>query len=322
MIFPSQQEIAEAVAALRQGEVIGLPTETVYGLAGDASNPTAVQRIFSLKGRPTNHPVIVHLASIEQLPQWASDIPASAMTLAKAFWPGPMTLILKRSTSVSDLVTGGQQSVGIRIPQHPLALAVLEQFNAGLAAPSANRFGHVSPTTAQHVRDEFGEAITHILDGGPCQIGIESTIIDLSSATPRLLRPGQIQRAEIEALLGPIKVGSEKEAPRVSGSLALHYAPETFTELVPRDRLLSRLQSRQREGEHVLVLSIGALPGNIEGLALPTDAGNYARHLYAALRALDHEGADCILIERPPNSTLWSAINDRLQRAAGGASSG
>ncbi|AVP98241.1 threonylcarbamoyl-AMP synthase [Ahniella affigens] len=224
------EAITEAVAALRRGEVIGLPTETVYGLAGDARNPEALQRIFATKGRPADHPLIVHLADAKQLSDWAIDVPVAALQLAQAFWPGPMTLILKRQANVSDLVTGGQDTVGLRVPSHPWAQAVLQAFGGGLAAPSANRFGHVSPTTAQHVRDEFGEAVPVVLDAGPCQVGIESTIIDLSTGFARILRPGLITAEQIEAVLhaSPEAPGARQtsaDTPRVSGSLASHYAP-------------------------------------------------------------------------------------------------
>ncbi|MBP6626671.1 MAG: threonylcarbamoyl-AMP synthase, partial [Arenimonas sp.] len=191
----------EALAALRRGEAIGLPTETVYGLAADASRPDAVRRIFALKGRPADHPLIVHIAGADQIERWARDVPEAARTLAAAFWPGPLTLILRKRDDVPEEVTGGQDTVGLRCPAHPLALALLQAFGGGLAAPSANRFGHVSPTTAAHVREEFGAEVPVVLDGGDCVVGIESTIVDLSGGTPRILRPGRITHAQIHALL-------------------------------------------------------------------------------------------------------------------------
>jgi L-threonylcarbamoyladenylate synthase len=315
-LMPDARDIAEAAAALRRGEVIGLPTETVYGLAGDASNDASVRRIFATKGRPADHPLIVHLGSTAQLADWATDIPDSAHRLAAAFWPGPMTLILKKAAPVSALVTGGQDSIGIRIPKHPVALQLLQSFGGGLAAPSANRFGHVSPTTAQHVRDEFGDSVPIVLDGGPSTIGIESTIIDLTSATPRILRPGQIGRDAIAAVIGAIDEGRHASSPRVSGALASHYAPRTPTESLPRDKLAARWRQCHDDGETALVLSIGALPQHTEGLALSEYPEDYARHLYAALRALDSEGADRILVERTPDTDAWRAISDRLQRAS------
>lgn len=316
LFLPDHTDIDEAVAALRRGEVVGMPTETVYGLAGNAADDDAVRRIFNTKGRPADHPLIVHVAAAEQLSDWARDIPQPAWQLATAFWPGPMTLILKKAAAVSDLVTGGQDSIGIRIPRHPIALRLLQAFGGGLAAPSANRFGHVSPTTAQHVRDEFGDAVPIVLDGGACSIGIESTIIDLSTGTPRILRPGQISREAIAAVIGNIDDGGSVDSPRVSGALASHYAPRTPTESLPRARLAARWRQAHDDGERALVLSIGALPAGTEGLALPNQADDYARHLYAALRSLDNEGADRILVERTPDSDDWRAIKDRLQRAA------
>jgi L-threonylcarbamoyladenylate synthase len=315
-LMPDDQDIADAVAALRRGEVIGLPTETVYGLAGDASNAAAVRRIFATKGRPADHPLIVHIADVAQLGDWAADIPDVARKLAAAFWPGPMTLILKKADNVSALVTGGQDSIGIRIPEHPVALQLLRTFGGGLAAPSANRFGHVSPTTAQHVRDELGESVPIVLDGGPCSIGIESTIIDLTAEVPRILRPGQISRDAIAEVIGRVDEGQHTSSPRVSGALASHYAPRTPTESLPRSKLATRWRQCHDDGETALVLSIGALPAHTEGLALPDNPDDYARHLYAALRALDSEGADRILVERTPDSDAWRAISDRLQRAS------
>lgn len=319
LLLPDDQDIAEAVAALHSGALVGMPTETVYGLAGDARNDEAVRRIFATKGRPADHPLIVHLADAAQISEWARDIPAPAHALARAFWPGPMTLILSKADAVSSLLTGGQQSIGLRVPNHPLALRLLRAFGDGLAAPSANRFGHVSPTTAQHVRDEFGAAVPIVLDGGPCSIGIESTIIDLSSGTPRILRPGQIDAAAIEAVIGRIQSGADESSPRASGSLASHYAPRTPTETVARRALQQRWQDCNAQGETALVLSIGAPPCEMPGLALPDRAEDYARHLYAALRSLDREGADRILVESIPDDAGWQAVADRLRRAAQGS---
>lgn len=309
-------QLAEAVAALRRGELIGLPTETVYGLAGDASNRRAVQRIFSLKGRPADHPLIVHLGNVDQLDAWARDIPSAARTLAQRFWPGPLTLILKRARGVHDAVTGGQDTVGLRVPSHPIALALLKAFGGALAAPSANRFGHVSPTTAQHVREEFGEALPTVLDGGPCQVGIESTIVDLSCGSPRVLRPGRIGIDQLEGALGlRLEAGAMAGSPRVSGSLDSHYAPRTPAELVAPEALAARRAALAREGETVRVIALGHLPADAEGLELPSQPAEYARHLYAALRAMDAEGADRILVQAPPEGEAWAAVRDRLRRA-------
>lgn len=310
-------DIDGAVAALRRGDVVGMPTETVYGLAGDARNDDALARIFATKGRPADHPLIVHLADAAQLDDWADPVPESARRLAAAFWPGPMTLILRRRAGVSDRVTGGQDTVGLRVPAHPWAQALLKAFGGGLAAPSANRFGHVSPTTAQHVRDEFGATVPVVLDGGPCPVGIESTIVDLSGPAPRILRPGQIDAEALARVLDvPVASGTGgPPAPRVSGALASHYAPRTSAELVARAQLPARYRSLVADDEAVRVLSIGPLPAGTDGLALPADAEGFARHVYAALRMLDAEGADRILVEAPPDLPAWSAVRDRLMRA-------
>jgi L-threonylcarbamoyladenylate synthase len=312
-------QLNDAVESLRRGELVGMPTETVYGLAGDASNPAAIERIFALKGRPSNHPLIVHLADAAQLEVWAREIPPAARVLAQRFWPGPLTLILERAHAVSPLITGGQDTVGLRVPAHPIALALLNAFGGGLAAPSANRFGHVSPTTAQHVREEFGDALPIVLDGGPCAIGIESTIVDLSGAAPRILRPGRIAIDALEGALGQrLEAGAIAESPRVSGALASHYAPRTPAELVDSAQLTARLAALIHDGETVRVITLAQLPGNVEGLRLPAQPNDYARHLYAALRVMDAEGADRILIEAPPAGDGWAAVNDRLARATAG----
>jgi len=309
-------QLAEAVEALRRGELVGLPTETVYGLAADAANPEAVRRIFALKGRPADHPLIVHLGEAAQIDAWARHIPPAARTLAQRFWPGPLTLILRRARGVHDAVTGGQDTVGLRVPAHPVALALLKAFGGGLAAPSANRFGHVSPTTAQHVREEFGEALPVVLDGGPCPVGIESTIVDLSSGAPRVLRPGRIGVDQLEGALGiRLEAGAVAASPRVSGSHDSHYAPRTPAELVAGEALAARCAALAREGEVVRVIALGPLPADAQGLGLPAQPTEYARHLYAALRAMDTEGADRILVQAPPEGEAWAAVRDRLRRA-------
>lgn len=305
----SSREIERAVAALRRGETIGLPTETVYGLAADALDPGAVARIFALKGRPADHPLIVHLPADAELGDWADPVPAAARRLAAAFWPGPLTLILGRHARVPDAVTGGQDTVGLRMPAHPLAQAVLRAFGGGLAAPSANRFGRISPTRAAHVRSEFGAAVPVVLDGGDCALGIESTILDLTGAVPRILRPGSVSRAAIEAVAGPIEQGAAAASPRVPGSLEQHYAPQTSTRLHPRATLA-------RAPADVRVLAIDHLPAGCEGIALPGDPEGYAQGLYAALRALDGAQARELWVERPPVDEAWLAVSDRLRRAA------
>jgi L-threonylcarbamoyladenylate synthase len=310
--------IANAVAALRAGDVVGMPTETVYGLAGDATNAAAVARIFALKRRPADHPLIVHLPDATALPEWTRGDDERARALAARFWPGPLTLIVPRSERVSDAVTGGQDTVGLRVPAHPVALALLAGFGGALAAPSANRFGHISPTTAEHVRREFGDELALVLDGGPCDIGIESTIVDLSSAQARVLRPGGIDLAALSAVIGPVVSGATRASPRVSGALASHYAPRTPAELVARAAIRGHVRRAAAEGERFVVLARGEPIADAEGLTLPADAADYARHLYAALRELDTEDADRILVESPPAEEAWAAIRDRLLRACAG----
>ena len=311
-----------ALAALRRGEAIGLPTETVYGLAADASRPEAVRRIFDIKGRPADHPLIVHVADARQLARWARDIPEAARVLAAAFWPGPLTLILRKQPDVPDEVTGGQPTVGLRCPAHPMALALLHEFDGGLAAPSANRFGHVSPTTAAHVREEFGDAVPVVLDGGECEVGIESTILDLSGDTPRILRPGRITREQIEALVGPVAEGGAADSPRASGTLDAHYAPRTALLLMAREALQGEAREQEALGKRIAVLAIGELPAGMTGIALPAQPDGYAHGLYAALRSLDALGANLLLAERPRSSRDWLAVNDRLRRSSAGAGPG
>lgn len=309
----------QALAALRAGEAIGLPTETVYGLAADASRPEAVRRIFALKGRPADHPLIVHVAGADQLDAWAIEIPDAAQALAARFWPGPLTLILRKQPRVPDEVTGGQATVGLRCPAHPVALELLRAFGGGLAAPSANRFGRISPTTAAHVREEFGDAVPVVLDGGECEVGIESTILDLSGGAPRILRPGRISRAEIEAIIGPVETGADAHSPRASGTLEAHYAPRTPLLMLARAALASEATEQQALGKRVAVLARGTLPDGVEGLALPADATGYAHGLYAGLRELDARGVNLLLAERPPEGEAWLAVHDRLRRSAAGA---
>ncbi|QID18591.1 threonylcarbamoyl-AMP synthase [Nitrogeniibacter mangrovi] len=317
------ERIARAVAALRAGQLVAIPTETVYGLAADARNPEAVRRIFAAKGRPADHPLIVHLASGERLEEWAREIPPVARRLAAAFWPGPLTLILKRQSAVPDVVTGGQDTIGLRVPSHPLAHALLVAFDGGLAAPSANRFGRISPTTAAHVRDELGDQVALVLDGGACEVGIESTIVDLSRGAPVLMRPGRIGRDEIaraagEPVLDPAEVSAT--APRTSGSLASHYAPNTPVRLLDPMQLYAEAAQARRQGTPIAVLARTVIddappPGSVWRVA-PADAVTYAHRLYASLRWLDQCGTRCILVEAPPRSAEWQAVNDRLARAA------
>jgi len=316
-------EIARAAELLRAGELVAFPTETVYGLGADAGNPEAIAKIFAAKGRPADHPLIVHLPDAAHLVRWAVEIPEAAYRLAAAFWPGPLTLILKRHPSVPDAITGGQDTVGLRIPNHPLALQLLREFNGGVAAPSANRFGHVSPTTAAHVRDELGTAVSLVLDGGPCAVGIESTILDLSFVTPRILRPGMLDANAIGDVLGRVpEVGGTRAGPRVSGSLEAHYAPKTPLRLVAARDIATHAQQALDGGLRVAVLARQSAPPSRPGLVWQTasaDSGQFAHDLYARLRDFDALACDLILVAAPPPGEAWRAITDRLVRAAAGS---
>lgn len=310
----SDEELTRAAELLARGELVALPTETVYGLAGDATNADAVRRIFAAKGRPADHPLIVHLPVLEALEVWAADIPEPASQLARAFWPGPLTLILRKAEGVPDVVTGGQETVGLRVPGHPVALKLLKTFGRPLAAPSANRFGRISPTTADHVISEFegGNSISAVIDGGPCKVGLESTIVDCSGDRPCVLRPGMISLEQLGRVLGEVPaLAGESEGPRASGRLPSHYAPETKVELVDAGTLV-----RPDGQSAVLALASTPDPGGFKGwLALPDEPATYARGLYAALRRLDTLGAERIFIQRPPDDPAWAAIRDRLERA-------
>ena len=321
----STRDVARAVVALRRGGLVGLPTETVYGLAADAENVAAVARVYAAKGRPADHPLIVHLPGDDLLERWARDIPAVAYELAEAFWPGPLTLILKRHPSVIDAVTGGQDTVGLRVPGHPLALELLRAFGGanggGLAAPSANRFGRISPTTAQHVRDDLGDAVAMVLDGGACPVGIESTIVDLSTGKSRILRPGMISAADLGRVLGRMPPVGGSGAPRVSGSLESHYAPRTPLSLVQPDVLIFAVRDALARNERLAVLAPMACPISDERIVwrqAPSEPAAFAHDLYASLRALDAAGCVRIVVQKPPATDPWRAIADRLQRAAAG----
>jgi L-threonylcarbamoyladenylate synthase len=317
----SDKDIEHAVAILKSGGLVAFPTETVYGLGADASNPDAVARIFAVKGRPANHPVIVHLADAVQAANWARELPVAARQLARKFWPGPLTVILKRAPGVSDVVTGGQDTVALRVPSHPVVLQLLARFGSGIAAPSANRHGRVSATTAEHVRSEFGDAIDCVLDGGETRVGIESTIVDLSGAAPTLLRPGWIGATELEQVLGVPLAAPAADAPRAPGTLARHYAPQTPLTVTEFDLLMELAATLTRVGKRVAALALTERHPVHEGLmwvAAPSDPAAYAHTLYANLRELDKAGCETILVERPPQTAEWIAINDRLARAAAG----
>lgn len=326
----SHREIAAAAALLKKGGVVAFPTETVYGLGGEVSNPSAVARIFEIKKRPVDHPLIVHFADASRLSHWAREVPPQAWRLAEHFWPGPLTLILPRSRHVPENVTGGQDTVGLRIPDHPVALALLKELGSGraLAAPSANRFGHVSPTTAAHVREEFGDELDMILDGGSCQVGLESTIVGFDGQTAVILRPGGIQLAALaEVLDGNVVLsrGAERSV-RVPGALPSHYAPATPLELLPADHLWRHALELEAKGMRVAVMGWrrqqhsppGHRPENesIVFSAMPEEAEEYARQLYATLRRFDRQHFDRLLVETPPETAAWVAIADRLRRAS------
>jgi L-threonylcarbamoyladenylate synthase len=316
-------DVARAAALLRAGELVAFPTETVYGLGADAGNPRAIAKIFAAKGRPTDHPLIVHLPDASHLERWAVDIPEAAGKLAAAFWPGPLTLILKRHPSVLDAVTGAQDTVGLRVPNHPLALQLLREFDGGVAAPSANRFGRVSPTTAAHVREELGSAVSMVLDGGPCAVGIESTILDLSGSEPRILRPGMLDAAAIGAVLGYApEFGGEHNAPRVSGSLEAHYAPRTPLQLVAAADLAATASQALGAGQRIVALAPQSLAVTHENFAwcpASADAAQFAHDLYSRLRELDAMEFDLILVAAPPADEIWRAVADRLRRASAGS---
>jgi len=321
---PTEENVTRAVAWLRAGEIVGLPTETVYGLAADAGNADAVAKIYAAKGRPVDHPLIVHVASADAAKAWAATWPEAAEKLAAAFWPGPMTLIVKRASHVLDAVTGGQDTVGLRVPSHPVAQAVMREFGGGLAAPSANQFGQVSATTAEHVAAEFPDILLFILNGGACDVGVESTIVDVSGDTVRILRPGRVRANEIEQVLGvalgPVTDGAS-DAPRVSGSMASHYAPRTPTIMLEERRLRTQLRAFRQAQDRgpsrcVITHSFDVEPSaKLRAIRLAGDAQTWEYELYALLRSLDSERYGQLIIEAPPQGPEWEAVNDRVQRA-------
>lgn len=334
--------IAAAAQVLEDGGLVAFPTETVYGLGADAENPAAVARIYQAKGRPNDHPVIVHVAPGADLDYWVTDIPDAARQLVDAFWPGPLTLILKRAEHIPDAVSGGQDTVGIRCPSHPVAIALLSAFKGGrggVAAPSANKFGNVSPTTAQHVRDEFhlndadegsitgedacsAELLSTVLEGGASQVGIESTIVDLSRLAthgPVLLRPGHITAEQIAAVIGQLPAAPDQAAPRASGTLESHYAPRTPVTMVDHDAFATTVAQLHAKGLNVAVISHASAVAGDSRYLLPAEPVGYAYGIYAALRAMDLVGADVILVETPPESAAWLGVNDRLRRSVFGS---
>jgi len=325
-------DIAAAVDVLRRGGLVAFPTETVYGLGADAANPAAVSRIFAVKGRPRNHPVIVHVAEATAIKAWAADVPPDAWALAEAFWPGPLTLILPRADHVPDAVTGGASTVGLRVPNQPLALELLESFGGGVAAPSANRFGRVSPTTASHVRADLGADVDLVLDGGACTVGVESTIVDLSWGGPRVLRLGGLSVVAVSDALGhPVIVSAIAGPPAgvsggigaaevpAPGTLPSHYAPAARVEVVAADAVGERAAALLGQGRRVGLLAPERISGLPDGLdALPPAGGPqaYAKCLYQRLREADRRGLDVLLAVPPPEAGIGAAVADRLRRAA------
>ena len=321
MSYPqsSMPELHQAVNMLQAGGVVAFPTETVYGLGADASNPEAVNKIYQLKGRPTSHPLIVHIADANLLANWAREIPPAASKLAAAFWPGPLTLVLWRAPQVSDVVTGGQDTVAVRVPSHPIAQQLLRAFGSGVAAPSANRFGHVSPTRAEHVREEFGDEVTIVLEGADCEIGLESTIVSCIESTPRLLRPGAITLSQLRSVVPEVTAAQGVSTPRVSGSLDRHYAPRTRMKLLPKDALeveLTQLLARQARVAVLATSPTARIDPHLSWINAGAKVENYAHDLYANIRTLDKSSAEVMLVEQVPDEEAWVAVRDRLRRAA------
>ena len=309
----SVNAMADAAANLLAGGLVAFPTETVYGLGADACNREAVARIYATKGRPADHPLIVHIASMDGLGDWAADVPSYAISLARDFWPGPMTLVVKRSALAADSVTGGQDTVGVRVPNHPIALGLLEAFERaggkGVAAPSANRFGNVSPTTAQAVSDELHDYLADgdlILDGGPCDVGVESTIVDCAGDVPKILRPGAITQEMIEHSTGLDVSGTDGVAIRVSGSLESHYSP--IAKVV--------LDESPIAGQGFIAMADVATAVGVIRLATPTTHDEFARVLYSALRAADEQGLETVVVAQPVGNGIAIAIRDRLRRSS------
>jgi L-threonylcarbamoyladenylate synthase len=319
VVRATQVEIETAVQALRDGELVAFPTETVYGLGANAQNPAAVRKIFEAKGRPVSHPVIVHLDSPRFLHRWVREVPETATKLAERFWPGPLTMVMPRAPNVHDIVTGGQDTVAIRVPSHPMAQQLLTAFGGGIAAPSANRYGKLSPTRAEHVREELGETVKVILDGGECQIGLESTIVSFEGQSVRLLRPGGVTAAQIRQVVGELLIGADLQSPRVPGGTPSHYAPTTPMAIVPSGEVDAHAAALSEGGRRVAVLA-QRLPLKSHKYVTWINAGRrpeqYGHDLYANLRTLDKAGCQQILVQDVPEGEAWDAIRDRLRRAA------
>ena len=330
MILPGSdpQAIVEAAQRIRAGALVGFPTETVYGLGADASSDEAVAGIFAAKGRPAEHPLIVHVADAAQVKDYASSVPAFAARLMNAFWPGPLTVIVPRRSGVATAAAGGQNSIGLRCPAHPVALAFLkaclELGVSGVAGPSANRFGRVSPTTAQHVQQEFGDDLL-VLDGGPCAVGIESSIVDCTRGQPVLLRPGVLTRAQLEAACGEPVLDKDElhesvgKAPRAPGTLAAHYAPNARVRLMDADAIQTALDLLGADAAHIAVYAraiVRIASAQVLYRRMPDDAAATAQQLFAVLRDFDAQGVKLIWIEPPPPASEWDGVRDRLGRAA------
>ncbi|MEU3777357.1 L-threonylcarbamoyladenylate synthase [Streptomyces sp. NPDC032472] len=314
-------DIEKAAGVLRAGGLVALPTETVYGLGANAEDPAAVSRIFQVKGRPPSHPLIVHLGGAEQLDDWVEEVSTTARLLAERFWPGPLTLVLRRGRRVPLEATGGLETVAVRVPDHPVALALLSAFGGGITAPSANRFGSVSPTTADHVRAELGDAVDFVLDGGSCQVGVESTIVDVTGEIPAILRPGGVTREDLEAAVGYRLTVPSTSTVRVPGQHPSHYAPRARVVLVAPEKVIAEAELAHELGHRVGVLLPPASAGTpVKAhavVALPASAAAYARGLYGFLRRLDQQGCDLIVASLPAEEGLGLAIANRLRRAAG-----
>jgi len=325
IVRATQVEIETAVQALRDGELVAFPTETVYGLGANAQNPAAVAKIFEAKGRPKSHPVIVHLDTPRFLHRWVAEVPESVTKLAEKFWPGPLTIVMKRGPNVHDIVTGGQETVAIRVPSHPMAQQLLTAFGGGIAAPSANRYGRLSPTRPEHVRDELGDAVKVVLDGGECQIGLESTIVSCVGPTVRLLRPGAVTAGQLRSVVGELIMGPDLESPRVPGSTPSHYAPTTPLVIVPAGEIDAQADALSEGGTRIAVLA-QRLPLKSHKYVTWINAGRrpdqFGHDLYANLRTLDKAGCQKILVQDVPQDERWDAIRDRLTRSASSISDG
>jgi len=319
VVRATQAELDAAVQALRDGELVAFPTETVYGLGAHAGHPAALRRVFDLKGRPLSHPLIVHLDSVRYLGRWAREIPPAAEQLAASFWPGPLTLVLPRAYNVHPLVTGGQDTIAVRVPAHPMAQQLLTAFGGGIAAPSANRYGRLSPTRAEHVREEFGDTLRVVLDGGDSKLGLESTIVACLDGSVRLLRPGAIGLSQLRGVVGEVLVGASAQAPRVPGSRGVHYAPTTPLSIVSSEEIEQLAAETSAEGHRIAVLARRP-PLRAHQFVTWINAGvrpeTYAHDLYAHLRALDRSACARILVQAVPDEERWDAIRDRLSRAA------